>query len=277
MPPRRKGLRFPPLRLPPSPPIRPAFTDDTPAPPDWEFERARALYDEFQPEQGERSLVSSKWGDVRAGADVNTNRGAFEIPWIDIGPFPEPVELDINMFIDPDPRNVTSGGLGPWIPEMQWKAIQGIGTGKVEKRTAVIQPRSLICQSLTLFASDVNNLCADPYRVAIYASRRRAGGLPRAIGFSQYLMGIGTTLVQMDWPPREATHFMVGRGSLSNISMTVRLGSGFGPIQELTVMSGSGTVGAFNPIIPIIPDATTWSLQRSSGTASDTYTVWWLR
>lgn len=274
---RRKGLRFPPLRLPPTPPIRPAFTDDNPAPVDVEFDRARALYDEFQPEQGDRALTSEKWGDVRAGTAVNTNAGAFSIPWIDIGPFPEPVPLEVNMFIDPDPRNVTSGGLGPWIPQLQWRAVMGIGTGKVEKRTAVVQPRVLTCQSLTVYASDVNNLCADPYRVAIFASRVQPGGQPRVIGFSQYAMGIGTALVQMDWPPREATHFMVGRGSLTGISMTVRIGSGGGAIQEMTVQAGSGTVGAYNPIFPVIPDATTWSLQRSASAAADSYMVWWLR
>jgi hypothetical protein len=275
---RRPMVSMPEMRVPAGPPIRPAFTDDTPPPYDEQFETARALYNEFERLQGgERSAASMKWGDVRQGVANNLNANCFDIPWIDIGPFPEPTEIEVNMFIDPDPRNVASGGLPAYIPEWQWKAILGVGTGKLEKRTSLIQPRVFTCQSLTLFAADSLNLAVEPYRVGIYASRWRASNWPRPIGFSQYTMGIGTALIQLDWPPREATHMMVGKGSLSNITMGLRVGSGGGAIQEFVLTPGSATAFAGNPIFPIVPDATTWTLTRSASAASDQYTVWWLR
>lgn len=273
----KRRLQMPPMRIPAPSPMRPVFAPPSSWTPDGAMDRAVDMYREFEPDQLHGDPLSMKWGDVRVGADNNLNRNCFDIPWVDVGPFAEPTELEVDMFIDPDPRIVASGGLPPYLPQWQWKAILGIGTGKMEQRVTTMQPRVFTCQSLTLFAADYNNFCVDPYRISVYVNRRRVSTFPRPFASDTYLMGIGTAAVQMNYPPRQATHMMVGRGSLTNISMVVRVGSGGGAIQEFTVNSGSGTVAVPNPIFPIVPDATTWTLNRSASAASDSYTVWWLR
>jgi len=244
-----------------------------PPPSDPVLQAANRLYEEFN-EGGMSPGVGTrvqKWGDnqqldIRANNVVNQ-----EYCFVDVGPFPFPVSLRIDM----EAANRASGITTQTA--YQYRAVIGLGDAAISLDYEVL-PRYFTTQSLQLYVRRRPQVFIENegVRVAVWATPQATQGLPVPMKVEEYPMAIGVGSAVLEPPPRWATHMMVLAGTIS-LSMRMRVTYPSKAAQDMLAFGSTAAAGQPQQLLPVFHDATVYTIIRSASASADAYLVAYFR
>jgi len=242
---------------------------------------ALALHRRFGEETrpGERRDRPMKWGDTQVQRNSVAPGGNTEYCYVDVGPFPEPVNLRLTANCVPaNPLFF----LGPIQATWTYRLVYTIGSGSATVQTFDALPRVVRCTSLQVYAARRNNSLLnepDAMPMSIWATPQESGsGLPVPFSYFTLNFGIGTGLLNVPMPPRIATHVtMYGVAGENNKLFLQFLPPGATDEQMVLLYApaGSGSIGMNGQPLPIPFEASVYRFRRDVTTAAKDYTLAW--